>query len=545
MGFGFRPCLAIASSLALTAPSPGFQSATQAAELAGSGLDQLLLAHQSAGITASDDQQRSEWNSTALQTLLARQGCQALSIDDHFNGQPSLNRDQAAAMLYGCLNQILEITAELQPIIRELAPELTTLRQSVDRAQATLRMLEASEFSTTTKLKGLATFVAGANQFSGSAISVASNTFISGKMASNGKSSLFRYPLPNATTFNYNVDFTLDTSFTGKDLLRTNLRSGNFARSVFGGTPHELSLAELEAAFEEDCGEADCGDVLAIDKLFYQWPLGSGFVATIGPRVGQEDMLALWPNVYPSDTILNVMTVNGAPAAYNKNRGAGGGIWWQRDRFSVSANYVATQGDQGKPEQGGLAASHSGSTASVQLAYAGVQWGVAALWSLVQANTEFVPGTTPATHEGIDHTTGARTNATAISGYWQPMRSGWLPSLSVGWGYNQTSTGFAQPAGSLRKSQSWMVGLQWTDVLAKGNDFGFAVAQPVFATATSGNTTPNDGNFVWEWWYKLQISDHITMTPALIYLSRPLGEHTPVGTSFSQLGGLLKTSLRF
>jgi hypothetical protein len=44
------------------------------------------------------------------------------------------------------------------------------------------------------------------------------------------------------------VQLTFDTSFTGKDLLRTNLRAGNFGNSVFGGEPHSLVLAELEAA---------------------------------------------------------------------------------------------------------------------------------------------------------------------------------------------------------------------------------------------------------------------------------------------------------
>jgi hypothetical protein len=31
----------------------------------------------------------------------------------------------------------------------------------------------------------------------------------------------------------------------------------------------------------------------------------------------------------------------------------------------------------------------------------------------------------------------------------------------------------------------------------------------------------------------------------LIYLSRPLGQQTPAGESFSQFGGLVKTSFRF
>jgi carbohydrate-selective porin OprB len=117
--------------------------------------------------------------------------------------------------------------------------------------------------------------------------------------------------------------------------------------------------------------------------------------------------------------------------------------------------------------------------------------------------------------------------------------------LSLGWGINSTTYGKPQPIGSLSTSQSWLVGLQWTDVFIKGNDFGFAVAQPVFATALSGDVIPNDGNYVWEWWYKFQVSDNITITPALIYLSRPLAQQTPAGQSFSQFGGLIKTSFRF
>ena len=77
------------------------------------------------------------------------------------------------------------------------------------------------------------------------------------------------------------------------------------------------------------------------------------------------------------------------------------------------------------------------------------------------------------------------------------------------------------------------------------HDFGFAVAQPVLATALSGGATPNDGNYVWEGWYKFQVTDNISITPALIYLSRPFGQVTPSGESFSQFGGLVKTTFRF
>jgi hypothetical protein len=245
------------------------------------------------------------------------------------------------------------------------------------------------------------------------------------------------------------------------------------------------------------------------------------------------------------------MTVNGAPAAYSKNLGPGAGIWWQNNGFSISANVVASNGASGNPSLpgaeagGGLGTRFSGATGSVQLGYQQQQWGVAAIWSRVQPETQSVPGATPFVQSAINRTSEALTSAWGLSAFWQPLRSGWLPSISAGWGINSTTYSTAQPQGSLSTSQSWMVGLQWSDVFAKGNDVGFAVGQPVFATALTDGASPNDGNYVWEWWTTFQLTDNITITPALIYLSRPLGQVTPAGQSFSQFGGLVKTTFRF
>ncbi|MFM1901669.1 MAG: hypothetical protein RLZZ216_2245, partial [Cyanobacteriota bacterium] len=434
-----------------------------------------------AAITQFSDVQPIDWAYQALSNLIERYGCVAGYPNGTYRGQRAMTRFEAAALLNACLDRITEVTDELKRLMKEFEKELAVLKGRVDGLEAKVAELEATQFSTTTKLSGLATFVVGGNAFWGSAVNRQTNT-VSRQIG------YYRpmVALPDAATFSYDLQLNLDTSFTGADLLRLNLRAGNFGDSVFGGEPHDLALSELEIAFEEDCGSADCGHVVAVNKLFYQWPLGGGFTATLGPRVGQEDMLALWPNVYPSDAILNVMTVNGAPAAYSKNRGGGAGLWWERNGFSVSANYVAARADQGRPAQGGVANGFSGSTASLQLAYAGVQAGLALIWTRLQPDSGFVPGTTPFVHEEMDHNPAARTDAYGVSGYWQPMTSGWWPSLSVGWGMNQTRFTTAQPQGSLSTSQSWMVGLQWTDVFLKGNDFGFAVAQPVFATALTG-----------------------------------------------------------
>jgi hypothetical protein len=53
------------------------------------------------------------------------------------------------------------------------------------------------------------------------------------------------------------------------------------------------------------------------------------------------------------------------------------------------------------------------------------------------------------------------------------------------------------------------------------------------ATALNDGVTPNDGSYVWEWWYKIQVTENITVRPALIYLSCPFGQVMPAGESFS------------
>ena len=480
-------------------------------------------------ISQFSDVKPTDWAYQALSNLIERYGCVAGYPNGTFKGGQAMTRYEAAALLNACLDRVSETTDELKRLMKEFEKELAVLKGRVDGLEAKVGELEATRFSTTTKLSGLATFVVGANTFSGS-----DTLNVDAARDSVG-----------ATTFSYDLQLSLDTSFSGKDLLRTILRAGNFADSAFGGAGPTGGLSTLEVAFQEDCGtNTDCGDVVAIDKLFYQFPIGSGFTATVGGRVGQEDMLALWPSVYPSDTILNVLTLNGAPAAYNKNLGPGAGLWWQGGHFSVSASYVAANGDVGDPSLGGIGTNASAGTGTVQIGYAREQWALAAIYSYIQSGVD-VPGATPFTAFAFGNPAG-NTNAFGLSGYWQPASAGWFPSISAGWGINDTSYGAAQiPGATTSTSQSWQVGLQWSDAFAKGNALGMAVGQPVFATALDGGGSPNDGNYVWEWWYKAQLTDQISVTPALFYLSRPLGQDTTPGTSFSQLGGLVKTSFRF
>ena len=76
-----------------------------------------------------------------------------------------------------------------------------------------------------------------------------------------------------------------------------------------------------------------------------------------------------------------------------------------------------------------------------------------------------------------------------------------------------------------------------------------AVGQPSFVTALRNGQTPQDGNFAWEWWYKFQVTDNISVSPALFYLSNPssagAATTTTVGTGASVFGGLVVAQFKF
>jgi hypothetical protein len=503
-------------------------------------------ADQVTSINQFSDVRPTDWAYQALSNLIERYGCVAGYPDGTYRGGKAMTRYEAAALLNACLDRISEVTDELKRLMKEFEKELAVLRGRVDGLEARVGELEANQFSTTTKLNGKATFVLGANSYSGnyrtgfdaaaySGFPVGSK-YADEAAATNG-----------ATTLNYDIQLNFDTSFTGKDLLRTRLRAGNFADSAFFGNP-PVGLTGMEAGFEENCGtNTDCGDVVSINRLFYQFPIGSNFTATFGGRVRQDDMLAMWPSVYPADTVLDIFTYAGAPGTYNLNLGAGAGLWWKSGNWSVSANYVSANGDNSDPANGGIMTTGAQETGTAQLAYGGQNFGLAVAYSYSNPTFGIYYGGqgTPLAIDSLLNSSGV--NAVGVSGYWQPTNSGLIPSISAGWGINTLSSSIDYVDGS--QSQSWYVGLQWADAFIKGNALGMAVGQPTFFTKSGDDDVvkANDGNYAWEWWYKFQVTDNISVTPALYYLSAPLGQLQKDNGSqtFTNFGGLVKTTFKF
>jgi carbohydrate-selective porin OprB len=80
-----------------------------------------------------------------------------------------------------------------------------------------------------------------------------------------------------------------------------------------------------------------------------------------------------------------------------------------------------------------------------------------------------------------------------------------------------------------------MVGLQWADAVIKGNAFGIGL----------GDNNTDVNQFGLEVWYKFQVTDNISVTPALYYLSAPLGQLQKGNGDFNNFGGLVKTTFKF
>ncbi|MCT0199969.1 iron uptake porin [Synechococcus sp. CS-1325] len=530
----FQQLLLAPAALGLLAPM-----AVSASELNIDGVNKYAGSEeQVTSITQFSDVQPTEWAYQALSNLVERYGCVAGYPDGTFRGKKPLSRWEAAALLNACLDRITEVTDELRRLMKEFETELAVLKGRVDGLEAKVGELEANQFSTTTKLKGTATFVIGANSYGGD----------SGRVDA-------AQALQGSTAFNYDLRLDLDTSFTGKDLLRTRLRAGNFGDSPFGAPV--VGLNALEVGFEGPPGP----DSVMINRLFYQFPVGSSFTVTAGPRVRQDDMLAVWPSVYPADTVLDIFTYAGAPGTYSLNLGAGGGLWWKSGGFSASVNYVAANGNVGAPDDrfavcGGIGNDCSQQTGTAQIAYTGTNFGLAVAYNYSTPNgVAGLYGGNGTPTAVTAYLNADSVNSVGISGYWQPSNSGFIPSISAGWGINAytygNGTGAIGEDFGDAQSQSWYVGLQWTDVFIKGNAAGMAVGQPTFLTQTSGDSTidPRDGQFAWEWWYKFQVTDNISVTPAIYYLSAPLGQDGSFGSNnrpdLNNFGGLLKTTFKF
>ena len=472
-----------------------------------------------------------------------------------------IQRDQAAVLLEACL--------PVAPADGERLDQPAPLPGRIERLQPRIAALEALQFSTTTSLRGDVRSWLGGVAYGGNQINPGANTY-------NGR------PLRNAVAFNSDVRFTITTSFDGEDLLRVRLRGGNGGFSPFRDSiAPTLRLSGVAPA----CGsEPPCrNDWLLLDKLFYQRAIGSNLRVTVGSRLNQKDMIAIWPSAFDdNDNLLSLFSRGGAPGAYSDVKGAGAGFYWIQRASSdggvgwvLSAVSVAGDAQLGDPSAGGWFSRGSAGANTLQIGHQGGNWAAAATYTHNQADAFDRAGMTPLTTQtwpGRGRGLGGHVNSLGLTAFWQPQTSPWLPAITMGWGFNSNvytdaidadavAGGLAQRPPLLARSQSWMVGLNWYDVMLSGSELAFAIGSPVFLTAyrnPDGQAGSADAAVQLELWYRFQATDQLTLTPGLFWLPRPRGQLTAAGSDWdsnplplgrdatlSALGAVLKVRFRF
>jgi hypothetical protein len=482
------------ATIAVSATAPAM-----ATDMNMTAVNQYSSSEQVTSINQFSDVQPTDWAYQALNNLVTRYGCVAGYPNGTYGGGKAMTRFEAAALLNACLDRVTEVTDELQRLMNEFRSELTVLKGRVDGLEAKVGELEATQFSTTTKLKGEVNFMLG------------------------GVPSLETNKDGNVgnTAFNYDLRLNFDTSFTGKDLLRTRLRSGNFNSDPFGSSS---SLFKLDKAESTD-------NSVTLDRLYYQFPVSKSVTLTAGALVRNTEM-AWVPSVYKSE-ILDFFAVAGAPGVYNKATGAGVGAQYvqpgKNGGFVAGLNYVAQNGDDSET---GVFDSDGALNFLAQVGYKAPNWGVGVGY---RYGSE---GTRPRSYNGLLGANGAlvdgqESNAIALNAYWQPTESRWVPSISAGYGYNFVSgtTG----ATDATDSDSWFVGLQWKDAFVAGNAAGIAVGQ-----APSAETAGVSDATMLEFFYKFQVTDNISITPALFYV-----DSNQRYQDSNKWGGVIQTKFTF
>ena len=509
-------------------------AAANAADLNIAAVNQYTTAEQATSITQFTDVKPGDWAYQALSNLVEKYGCVAGEGKLTFRGGQSMTRYEAAALLNACLDRVTESTDELKKLLAEFDTELTVITARVDGLENKVGRLQSQQFSTTTKLSGeVSMILGGVPDYTAAGVKGYGNT-----------------------TFNYDLRLNLDTSFTGQDLLRTRLRTGNFSKYPFGTSSNNI--------FKLDKAE-DWNNAVYVDRLYYNFPVGKNGATklTIGALVRNTEM-AWIPSAYKSN-ILDFFQLGGASGTYNKATGEGVGLQWKqpvakgKPGFIFNANYVVNgsavnsanttctagckNGASGSDSTYGVFNSDSGINIMTQLGYKAPQWGIAAGYRYGTAQSGVRDGNGVAGSAlGLNQTS----DSIALNAYWQPVKSGAIPSVSVGYGYNFVNGNSTSPGATRQKqaqsSKSWMVGLQWDDAFVRSNAAGIAFGQPANAEGASGSNP-----WLAEFFYKVQVSDNISVTPAVFYASGSSNSTTNAANqpSFTGLGGVIQTTFKF
>ena len=401
----------------------------------------------------------------------------------------------------------LAANADVTPVAKDSDLNSEVIQARVDGVEAQLGEIMAGQFSSSTKMSGKAAFITG---------------YVDNNAAGTASDEI---------TFEYMYQLNLNTSFTGSDNLYTRIKSGNVG-DTSGTVGHFVDKGQgtyLSAANSN-------GDVLKVDKLWYQFPVGDSLTVWVGPKIENYYMLASAPSIYKPVT--KQFALGGNASTYGSSTSPGFGAAWTQQvddpsdaRFAISANYT---GKGGADSTKGLLDEDSNEFFLTKVEYGSSQW---------QVSAAFASKTNGESYDGYYHTSEGENYSTDLTSiglraYWKPDETGVVPSVQIG--YDMANVDDAA-SGSPDEMQAWMVGLGWDDLLIDGNKAGVAFGQRQHATSVKGGSPDawQEDNFVWEAYYTFKINDGVSVTPALF------GGEDLEGDGHEVDGGVILTEFRF
>jgi hypothetical protein len=311
---------------------------------------------QEPSVSELSDVQPTDWAFQTLQSLQERYRCLANYPNSPTRGNQRLTRYEFAARLKVCLDKVLEAMNEaiaskttnpipkedwdaLQRLAQDFSTELENLKNRIDTLERQTNADEVNQFSTTTKLRGEVDFVvAGA--------------WGDKKAAPSNQRSTEDLKDTNLT-FGGRVSLSFDSSFTGRDRLRTKIQAGNI--NAFDSDLTGTEMTRTDSATNTD-------NEVELDTLYYRFRVSDRAQVYLSPfGLGSDDIA---PTLVSTPSISRF---GGKNPIYRLSDGGGTGIYYQfNDEISASFAYLANDGGISNPsESRGLFNGEYGALAQV------------------------------------------------------------------------------------------------------------------------------------------------------------------------------------
>lgn len=454
-----------------------------------------------------------DWAFEALRNLVERYGCIAGYPDGTFRGSKPLTRYEFAAGLNACLQQIERLIAggrgagvsdadleQIRKLSQEFQSELATLGARVDNLEGKVAVLEENQFSTTTKLNGEAIFTA-AGVF--------------------GDEKVGGGDLDDNITLSDRVRLNFDTSFTGKDRLRTRLQAGNFV-SLANATGTDMARLGHDAGGNNN---------VTIDEVYYRFPVGDQLRVYLGAfGMDVDDVFNVHNPYFESSGTGALSRFNRYdPLVYRAPQGAGLGVNFKfNDSIGLTGLYLVPDSQASDPANGsGLfnGSYSAGAQLDVALGKA-FDFGVTYLHTYEPAGSVNLSSSTGSTLAkdpfglGLGDV-GTSANRVGIAANWRPTSKinigGWGGYINA---QAEQSGAFASK-GDNADVITWAAHLALLDFGGEGNVLGLIGGQPPKLTSSDTGVENSGNSYLIEAQYRLQVNDNITITPGAYVILEP------------------------